>query len=184
MRGVIYGPAHDLQVFFSRGGHHRGIYQVAPDGQLARADLQGLIKGLLNVAVAEQGGHQRRFNFSDIGQNRGVEGDNDGSRDFARLSQGADQRMFAAPRAPGLHLQVKDYVVFFGKIEDFLEGGDALAGVLADEPGTGVQTAQIGKGHFVNRAFSIGGAVHRFIVNGHQARVARQLQIGFDKGGA
>ena len=98
--------------------------------------------------------------------------------------QAADEGVFAAPGAAGLHFQVKDHVVFFGEIEDFIEGGNAFAGEFAAEPGTGIQAAQIGESHVVNGAFSIGGAIHGVIVNGHQARVASQLQIGFDKGGA
>jgi hypothetical protein len=67
MCGVIYGPAYDLQIFFSRGGEQRGAYQIAADGQLTRANFESLIEGLFDLAVVEQGGHQRRFNFSDIG---------------------------------------------------------------------------------------------------------------------
>ena len=142
MRGVIDGPAYDLQIFFSRGGEQLGTYQVAADGQLACADLERLVEGFFNVAVVEQSGHHGRFNFSDVGQNCGVEGNNDGSRDFPRLPQGADECVFAAPGAAGLHFQVKDHVVFFGEVEDFIEGGDAFAGEFAAEPGTGVQAQQ------------------------------------------
>ena len=184
MRRVIYGPAYDLQVFFSRGGQQPGTDQIAADSQLARADFESSIEGLFNLAVEEQAGHQGRFNFSDIGQNCGVEGNNDSSRNFTRRSQSADERVFASKGAARLHLQVKDDVVFFGEIEDFIEGGDSFAGEFAAEPGTGVQAAQFGEGHVVNGAFPVSGAIHGFIVNGHQARIASQLQIGFDEGGA
>jgi hypothetical protein len=36
----------------------------------------------------------------------------------------------------------------------------------------------------VDSAFSVGGAIHGFIVNSHQTGIAGQLQIGFDKSGA
>ena len=74
--------------------------------------------------------------------------------------------------------------MFFGKLENFGEGGDALTGVFAAEPGAGIEAAQVGEGHIVHGAFSVGGAIDGFVVDGYQAGVAGQLQIGFDEGSA
>lgn len=184
VRPVIYCPAYDLQILRSRGGEQRRTYQIAANGQLARADFQSLIDRLFNLAIVEQAGHHRRFNPSDIGQNCRVEGNNDGPGNFAGCAQTTYEGVFTAEGATGFHFQVEDHVVFFGKIEDLLDGGNALTGKFAAEPGTGVEAAQLREGEVVHGTFSVGGPIYGFIVNGYQAGIASQLQIGFDEGSA
>jgi hypothetical protein len=36
----------------------------------------------------------------------------------------------------------------------------------------------------VHRAFSVGGAIYAFVVNGYETRVASELQIGFNESSA
>ena len=74
--------------------------------------------------------------------------------------------------------------MFFCEVENFVEGGGSVAGKLAAEPGAGIEAANFGEGHVVDRAFAVGGAIHGFVVNGHEASVAGQLQIGLDKSSA
>src|SRR5271154_2309299 len=92
--------------------------------------------------------------------------------------------MLAAPGAAGLELEIKDDIVFFGELEDFVESGYALAGKFAAEPGAGVEFAYFREGHVVDRALSVGSAIDGVVVDGDEAGVAGQLQVGFDEGSA
>src|SRR5690348_7328029 len=92
--------------------------------------------------------------------------------------------MLSAPGTAGLQLQIKYHVVLFRKFQYFLEGRDALSGILASEPRAGVQPAQRGKRLIVHFSLPVGGAVHGVVVDGDKARVTGKLQVGFDKRGS
>src|SRR5258708_17487987 len=70
-----------------------------------------------------------------------------------------------------------------GKLQDVFDGWDAFAGKLAAEPRACVEPAQFSQRHIVNRALAVGGSIHRGIMNSHQPRVARQLQVCLDEPG-
>jgi len=89
--------------------------------------------------------------------------------------------VFPAPGAGWLDLQVKHHVVFPGKFQNLFQRGDAFSGKLAPEPRTGIQLAQVRERHVVHRALPVGGAIHRGVVNGHETRIARKLQIRLDE---
>src|SRR5437870_193140 len=57
----------------------------------------------------------------------------------------------------------------------------SLTGKLAPEPRAGVEFAQFHKRQVVHRSAPVGGAIHRAVMDSHEMRVARELQIGFDK---
>jgi hypothetical protein len=182
--GVVYGPAYDLQIFFSRGGEEPGGNQVAANRELAGADFESAFEGLFDLAVVEQRGHERGLDFANGGENAGVEGDDHGACNLAGFAQVADEGMFPAPGARGLQLEIKNDVVFFCEVENFVESGKTFAGKLAAEPRAGIEAANFGEGHVVDRAFAVGGTIHGLIVDSYEAGVAGQLQIGLDKSGA
>src|SRR5580704_18563675 len=89
--------------------------------------------------------------------------------------------MFAAPRTGRFEFEIKDDVVLFGEFEDFFERGDALAGELAAEPRTGIEAAQLGQSEIVDSAFAVRSAIAGVVMDGDEARVARELEVGLDE---
>src|ERR1700740_954079 len=71
--------------------------------------------------------------------------------------------------------------MLLGEIQDFFECGDLLRGEFASEPGACIEAAQLREGKIVNTAFAVRGAVHRIVMNGHEARIAGELQVRLDK---
>src|SRR5690348_18267074 len=73
--------------------------------------------------------------------------------------------------------------------QDLLHRGDAFTpkGIrrfhTRPKPAPCSQPAQLFERHPRNRAATVGGSVQRLVVQSHQTRVARELQVGFDKGG-
>src|SRR2546430_13073153 len=121
------------------------------------------------------------FDFPHIQHDGGIERNHHGPRYLSRIAQRANQRVLSAPCAPRFYFQVKYHVIFFGELQDFFQCGDALSGEFAPEPRPGIQPPQIGKRHVVYRALSVRGAIHGGVVNGHEVRIARKLQIRFDE---
>ena len=181
MSGMVDGPADHLQIFFVRLLKQRRSNQIAAHHQLARANFQGFLDGLFHLSVVKQSRHYRGLDFADVQDQGRVKRDGDGAGNFPGLTQRADQSVLSSPRTARLQFQVKHDVVLFRELKDFLEGRNTLAGKSAAEPGARIQVSQFREREFVHRAFSVGGAVHRRIVDGDEMRVARQLQIRLDK---
>jgi len=182
VRGRVDGPAHDLEVLFVGLLQEIGADQISAGDELARADLEGLLEGLLARAVIQQAGHEGRFDFAKTGKDGGIKGDNDAASDFVSRTKRADEGVFAAPEAVRFQLKVKDDIVLFGELENFFKGGDALAHELAGKPRAGIEAAEFGESHLVNGALAIGGAFYRLVVQGDEMGVASQVQISFDEG--
>src|SRR5206468_1324304 len=64
---------------------------------------------------------------------------------------------------------------------NFFQRRNAFSGELAPEPRPRIQPPQISKRHVVHSALSVRGTVHFGVVNGHETRVARKLQVRLDK---
>ena len=181
---LIDRPTHDLEIIFAGICEKSGSDEVAADCQLAGADFYGALDGIFELAFEEEAGHQCWLDFAERFENRGVEGNYDGAGDFTGTAKSPDQGVFAAPGAGRFQFQIEDDVMFFGELENFFERGDALAGKFAAEPGAGVEAAEFGQGEIVNFAFAVCGAVDGVVMDGDEAGVAGELEIGFDEGGA
>src|SRR6202012_4035344 len=85
--GLIYGPADDLQVLFSGFGEERRCDQIAADGELTGANFDGELDWVFHLALEEKSRHQGWLDFAERLENRRVERNHDGARDFAGAAQ-------------------------------------------------------------------------------------------------
>ena len=184
MGGGIDGPGNHLEIALAGFEEEIRRHQVAANGKLARTDFQSLLKGIRDGAIEQQADHEGRIDFSQAGEDYGIERDDHDARDFAGFAQSADQGMLSAPKAAGFQLQVEDNIVFLGKFENFFESGDTLADEFAGKPSACIKTPDFREGHVLNRAVAAGGTINCLVMDGHEMGVAGKLQVGFDEGDA
>ena len=134
--------------------------------------------------VEKQTHHRRRVDLPQRGQGRFVERNNNAALRAPRFSQRADQRMMHAPGRFVFQFEIKNHVVLGGEFDDFFQRGHALPHELSVEPQSCVELANLRQRKIFNQPFPVGGALQSRIVNRHEARVARQVQIGLDETGA
>ncbi len=179
--GMIDSPADDLQIALVSLLDHRRRYQVAAHHKLPRARVQRGFVWISELAVIKNAGHQRGFDLAQARDNSRIEGNYHYARYLSGFPQRADQGVFAAPGAAGFQLQIKDDVVLFGKFQNLFESGNTFASVFAAEPGAGIETAKRGERLIMHFALAIGGAIESVVMNGHEPRIARELQVRLDK---
>ncbi len=92
--------------------------------------------------------------------------------------------MLAAPGAGRLQLQIKHHVVLLCELQNLFQRRNALAGKFAAEPRARVEAPQFAQRQIVHFAMPVCRAIDRIVMNGDKSRVARKLQVGFDKRGA
>src|SRR3984957_2152849 len=92
--------------------------------------------------------------------------------------------MMHAPGRVILHFQVENHIVLAREVQNFFQGWNALAHVLAVVPHAGIQASQLRQCEVAYFSAAIGGAFEGGIVDGDEARVARQMQVGLDETGA
>jgi hypothetical protein len=181
---MVHGPAHDLQVALASFFQQARSHKVTTNGDLARSDFDCLAERIGNLPFVQQPGHEGWLDGANVQENGRIKRNHDGTCNFARFTQRADQGVFPSPRTGGLQLQIEDHVVLSCKFEDFFDGGNALSGKFASEPRASIQAPEVRKRQVVHRAVSIGGAIHGGVVNGHKARVPGKLQVRFNESGA
>ena len=173
MGGRVDGPANHLEIPLARFVEEIRRNQVAANGKLPRADFQGFLAGVFDLAIEQQAEHEGRVNVSQAGENDGVEGNNHHARDFPGFAKSADQGVLAAPEAAGFQLQVEDHIVFLGEYEDFFKGRNALPDEFAGKPGPRIEAPDFRERHMLNRTVTAGGTIHGRVMNGDKMRVAR-----------
>src|ERR1700722_11075846 len=92
--------------------------------------------------------------------------------------------MMHAPGRVILHFQVENHIVLAREVQNFFQGWNALAHVLAVVPHAGIQASQLRQCEVAYFSAAIGGAFEGGIVNGDETRVARQMQVSLDETGA
>src|SRR5580704_8112479 len=141
VRRRIDRPADYLQVALVRFFEEVRRHQVAANRQLTRADLQRLLKRVLDLSVVQQAGHQSRLQLSQTRQNPRVKRNNHHPRKLSGLPQVADQRVFPSPESVGFQLQVEHDVVLTRELKNLNQSWHALADEFARKPRTRIQLA-------------------------------------------
>ena len=103
-----------------------------------------------------------------------------------RGSERADEVfLLEGTRPVGLNLQVENDVAFLRKPKDFIQRGNALAGKgfgrAGAEPRAGIERTHFLERPQVNQAMSGRGAVERGVMDGHDPRISRQVQVGLNE---
>lgn len=182
MGGRVDRPAHHLEIPFARFVEQVRGHQVAANGQLPRADFQGFLARVLDLAIEQQTEHESRVDVSQAGENDGIKGNNHHAGDFPGFAKSADQGVFPTPETVGFQLQVEDHIVFLGKYEYFLKGRYALSDEFAGKPGARIEAPDFRERHVLNRTVTPSGTINSVVMDGDKMRVARQLQVGLDEG--
>lgn len=165
------------------------LHQGRREERGARADLactyaNGFLHNVRLIFFQEQTDHDSGVELAQGGDGGGVEGNqNCAGRVFGGV-QGRDKRVVHSPGGVVFHLKVENNVVFARERQDFFQSGDAFAHVLAVKPVAGVELAKLGERKVVDGTAAVGGALERGIVDGDEASVAGEVQVGFDECGA
>ena len=184
MGRIVDGPADHLKIAFVGFLQEIRSDEIAADGNLARANVASLCQDIFNLIVEKQPGHQRGLQATKSFENAWVKRDDHHASDLLGFAKSADERVFSSPETIGLQLKIENDIVLAGKFQDFGECGDALTHEFASEPGAGIEAADFGKGHGLDRALTGGGTVDGFVVEGDEVSVASEVKIGLNESDA
>ena len=89
--------------------------------------------------------------------------------------------MVHAPGSVVFHFQIKNHIVLLRKFQNLFQRRDPLAHELAVKPHSRIQLTQLRQSKVVDIAPPVAGALQGSVMNRHEPRVARQVQVGFNK---
>jgi hypothetical protein len=181
---VVNGPADHLKIAFVGFLQEIRSHEIAANGNLASADVRSFLEDVFDLIVEKKAGHQRGLQAAKPFENSNVERDDHDASDLLSFAKSANERVFSSPEAIGLQFEIENDIIFAGKFQDFRERGDALTHEFAAKPGTGIQAANLGKGHGLDGALARRGAVDGFVVKGDKVRIASEMKIGLNESDA